>query len=60
MSGNIIQKYLTYLSKERGYSDHTIDSYKKDLKHFEKDLKANVTFSGEVNNGICINCSQSN
>ena len=26
--------------------------------NFEKDSKANVTFSGEVNNGICINCSQ--
>ena len=24
----------------------------------EKDLKANVTLSGEINNGICINCSQ--
>ena len=26
--------------------------------NFEKDSKANVTFSGEINNGICINCSQ--
>jgi len=26
--------------------------------NFEKDSKANVTFSGGVNNGICINCSQ--
>ena len=26
--------------------------------NYEKDSKANVTFSGEVNNGICINCSQ--
>ena len=26
--------------------------------NFEKDTKANVTFSGGVNNGICINCSQ--
>ena len=26
--------------------------------NFEKESKANVTFSGEVNNGICINCSQ--
>jgi hypothetical protein len=25
---------------------------------FEKNSKANVTFSGGVNNGICINCSQ--
>ena len=25
---------------------------------FEKASKANVTFSGEINNGICINCSQ--
>ena len=25
--------------------------------NYEKDSKANVTFSGEVNNGICINCS---
>ena len=24
----------------------------------EKDSKTNVTFSGGVNNGICINCSQ--
>ena len=24
----------------------------------EKASKANVTFSGEINNGICINCSQ--
>ena len=23
-----------------------------------KKSKANVTFSGEINNGICINCSQ--
>ena len=26
--------------------------------NFEKASKANVTFSGGVNNGICINCSQ--
>ena len=26
--------------------------------NYEKASKANVTFSGEVNNGICINCSQ--
>ena len=26
--------------------------------NFEKDSKANVAFSGGVNNGICINCSQ--
>ena len=26
--------------------------------NFEKDSKANVTFNGGVNNGICINCSQ--
>ncbi len=26
--------------------------------NFEKDSKANVTFSGGVNNGICVNCSQ--
>ena len=25
---------------------------------FEKESKANVTISGAVNNGICINCSQ--
>ena len=24
----------------------------------EKILKSKVTFSGEINNGICINCSQ--
>ena len=24
----------------------------------EKASKANVTFGGEINNGICINCSQ--
>ena len=34
MSGNIIQKYLTYLIKELGYSEHTIDSYEKDLTCF--------------------------
>ena len=26
--------------------------------NFEKDSKANVTYSGGVNNGICMNCSQ--
>ena len=26
--------------------------------NFEKYSKANVTFSGGVNDGICINCSQ--
>ena len=26
--------------------------------NFEKASKANVTFSGGVNNGSCINCSQ--
>ena len=26
--------------------------------NFEKASKANVTFNGGVNNGICINCSQ--
>ena len=26
--------------------------------NYEKDSKANVTFSGGVNNGICVNCSQ--
>ena len=26
--------------------------------NFKKDSKANVTFNGRVNNGICINCSQ--
>ena len=29
-----IKKFLTYLEKERGYSEHTIDSYEKDLTHF--------------------------
>ena len=24
----------------------------------EKKLKTKITFSGEINNGICINCSQ--
>ena len=24
----------------------------------EKASKANATFSGEINNGVCINCSQ--
>ena len=36
ISENIIQKYLTYLGKELGYSGHTIDSYEKDLTHFFK------------------------
>jgi len=26
--------------------------------NFEKDSKAKATFSGGMNNGICINCSQ--
>ena len=34
-------------------SKKTIISYNS-----EKSSKANVTFSGEINNGICINCSQ--
>ena len=26
--------------------------------NIENKSKANITFSGEINNGICINCSQ--
>ena len=26
--------------------------------NIDQKSKANVTFSGEVNNGVCINCSQ--
>ena len=43
---NIIQKFITYLSKELGYSENTVDSYNKDLKHFsefvKKILKKNI------------------
>ena len=28
------------------------------VDNIKKESKANVTFSGGVNNGICINCSQ--
>ena len=28
------------------------------VDNINKESKANVTFSGGVNNGICINCSQ--
>ena len=28
------------------------------VDNVKKESKANVTFSGGVNNGICINCSQ--
>ena len=45
---------LTFLTScQLGTSKTTITT-----DNFEKDSKANVTFSGEVNNGICINCSQ--
>ena len=40
MSGNIIQTYLIYLSKERGYSEHTVYAYKTDLNRFSNFLKS--------------------
>ena len=36
MSDGIIMKYLTYLKKERGYSEHTVDAYKIDLFRFDR------------------------
>jgi len=42
-----------FVSCQPGTSKTTITT-----DNFEKDSKANVTFGGEVNNGICINCSQ--
>ena len=40
MSGKIIRTYFTYLSKERGYSEHTVNAYKTDLNRFSKFLKS--------------------
>ncbi|HJM46842.1 MAG TPA: tyrosine recombinase XerC [Candidatus Marinimicrobia bacterium] len=40
MSGNIIRTYLAYLSKERGYSEHTVYAYKKDLNRFLNYIKS--------------------
>ena len=40
MSGNIIRTYLVYLSKERGYSEHTVYAYKKDLNRFLNFIKS--------------------
>ena len=42
MSGNIIRTYLVYLSKERGYSEHTVYAYKKDLNRFLNFIKSNA------------------
>ena len=36
MSDGINMKYLTYLQKERGYSEHTVDAYKIDLFRFDR------------------------
>lgn len=36
MSEDIIMKYLTYLQKERGYSEYTVDAYKIDLFRFHR------------------------
>jgi len=48
MSGNIIQTYLTYLSKERGYSEHTVNAYKTDLNRFSNFLKSQASSNLEA------------
>ena len=35
----IIEEFLSHLKYERGYSENTISSYRRDLVHFEKHLK---------------------
>jgi len=35
----LIEEFLSHLKYERGYSENTISSYKRDLVHFEKHLK---------------------
>ena len=35
----MIDEFLSHLKYERGYSENTISSYKRDLVHFEKHLK---------------------
>ncbi len=37
---NIIKTYLIYLSKERGYSEHTVYAYKTDLNRFSLFLRS--------------------
>ena len=48
---NFMSTFLTSCQLNTSKTTLTTDN-------FEKDSKANVTFSGGVNNGICINCSQ--
>ena len=43
MSGNIIHTYLTYLSKEREYSEHTVYAYKTDMNRFSNFIKSKST-----------------
>ena len=43
MSKDTIQIYLTYLSKERGYSEHTVYAYKTDLNRFSNFLKSQAS-----------------
>ena len=31
---NVIRDFLEYLKKQRGYSDHTIEAYRRDLSQF--------------------------
>jgi len=35
----LIEEFLSHLKYERGYSENTISSYKRDLAHFDKHLK---------------------
>ena len=46
-----ILSFLTSCQLNTSNTTITVDNIKKESK-------ANVTFSGGVNNGICINCSQ--
>ena len=46
-----ILSFLTSCQVSTSKTTHNADNT-------EKKSKANVTFSGEINSGICINCSQ--
>lgn len=39
---NIIRKFLEYLRKQRGYSDHTVDAYRRDLSQFTDFIKDEI------------------
>ena len=55
-----MKKILVYIFISNFVTSCQLNTSKTTLatENFEKDSKANVTFNGGVNNGICINCSQ--